>query len=190
MLTLLGKLFSIDIEGLGWKFISYASFILIPLFFWFKENRYQYKDFVVREVNTDQFRNLRHKIKVELRYGSEVTSQGEKIWIFGSKNFSSKVCLFKFNPNSNTKMKPYSRWVKKSYHQIVTDTNLEPESFVAFNLTSSEGIPTYMIKIEMNGMTSWIEIRDQLRYDVVENNQNRLKFKQTFISFLKSKITD
>ena len=190
ILNLFEKLFSINVEGLGWKIISYASVIFIPLFFWFKENRYQYKDFLVREVDTNQFYDLSHDIKVELRYGSELTSPEKKIWIFGSKSYPSKVSLFEFDSNSNTHFKwHYTNWEKKSYKQIINNIKLDPETFVAFNLLVPEGLPEYKVKIEMNGMTSWINIHDQFRYSVPANNQNRIRFKQTFISFLKSKIT-
>lgn len=80
---------------------------------------------------------------------------------------------------------------KKLSHEIrvIDYIKLEPESFVAFKLITTEGLSMYGVKIEMNGMVTWFYIQDQLRYDVDMNNKSTLKFKQTFISFLKNKIT-
>ena len=189
-MNLFRTLFYINIKGLGWKFIFYAAIIFIPLFFWFRENRYQYKNFIIREVTSDKFIDLNHKIKVELQYGHENTPLPNKIWIFGSKEYPSKVSLFEFNPPSKTNPHwSYSKWEKKSYKQIKNTFKLEPETFVAFNLIVPEGLPAYKVKIEMNEMTAWVNISDQFRYNVIANNQDRVKFKQSFISFLKSKIT-
>ncbi|WCG35759.1 hypothetical protein [Companilactobacillus farciminis] len=185
-MNLIYKLFYINIEGLGWKFLFYIAIIFISLFFWFKENRYQYKDYMIREVTTKQFNELRHKIKVDLQYGSEDTTPINKIWIFGSKDFPSKVSLFEFDSSMSTN----SNWEEKAYRQIKDTFEVSSESFVAFNLIVPEGLPTYKVKVEMNGMTAWVNISDQLRYDVIENKQNRIKFKQSFISFLKGKIAN
>jgi len=188
MLNLLSKLFYINVEGLGWKILFYVLIILIPIFFWFKENRYKYESFSVKTVTADQFTNLMNKIKVELQYESKDLSMVKRTWIFGSNDFQSKISLFEYNPNSKTASDFSPKAMEKSYNQINRSIILEPGTFVAFNLTTTEGFPEYRVKIEMNGMIAWINIHDQLRYNV--NGQNRIEFKQTFISFLKNKISE
>ena len=127
-------------------------------------------------------------MKVELQYTDKSTSTVRKIWIFGSNDYPSKIGLFEYDSDSNMSSKFDSKSMEKSYKQIGEYTKLYPETFVAFDLTTTEGFPMYRIKIEMNGMISWVDIKYQLRYDVGTNKQDRIKFRQTFISFLKSKI--
>ncbi|WP_119326302.1 hypothetical protein [Companilactobacillus musae] len=198
ILSFLQTFFYINIEGLGWKIVFYLLIILVPLLFWFKDNRYKYENFLVRVIKSDEFNKISYEMKVELQYNSDDISNVKRTWIFGSNEFPSKIELFEYNIGSDKDSGFLSKLIKKfhkktyeeSYKKITNSITLDPGNFVAFNLTTSEGLPVYRVKVEMNGMIAWIDIHYQLRYNTDTNDQNRIKFKQTFISFLKSKIAE
>ncbi|ODJ51545.1 hypothetical protein [Brochothrix thermosphacta] len=192
--TIITELFHFDIKGLGWKVIISALFLLGVLWIWYTEKRFSYKDIIIRKSSKEEYEKFNEKEKSTLFYDDNSEGVDTFYWIFGSHDKQLNVKLYKYNATTDSTIETNLRKrLKKNYTPIIFKPykmiQLEPDTFCVFKLRTIGIIPCYQVKLEMDGRISYFSISSNMRFGNQGDQINKLKFKQTFIGFLKSIFT-
>lgn len=193
--------FYIEQQGIGWSVLKFLLFAIISVFIWYIFDRETYIDINIQMVNEDEYQEfiLSHRVDILYDYSEKHKDSNylNMRYVLISKESSEidNIKVLEYNPE-NTKYNStdnYDKWYEEVFNELKIKESahlfpVPPSNYIALHIPITENLPMYRYQVMVDDYSITMDANSSGRYGISGNKYSKVKGKQSFFTFLKSKV--